>query len=139
LAPNAEIPRGYDREARQPDARRVDAPVQHRPVATVHEVLVQLVGGGVDERDRDRRRRVPEPQRTPPQPPQQPELHHVGELAQHRVERAEPGVEVRLCRQEEDQRHQRERRGEAGDGGAHRRHGGTHGGRQAARWGGPTI
>src|SRR5688572_18638154 len=106
----------HDRKPREPDAERVDREVPRRAVAALDEVLVDLVARRVPERDGDRRRRVAVSERPPPQKPQQPELHHVRDLAQHGVPRAQAGVEVRLRGEEEDDRHQGDWRPEATEG-----------------------
>src|ERR671921_281877 len=86
-----------------------------RPVAAVHEALMELVGGGVAAGEREREQGRParghqRDERPPPEEAQERVLGEVDELAAHEVDHAEARVEARLVREEEDHAHQGERR-----------------------------
>jgi hypothetical protein len=102
-----------EQEQADDDSNQVDRDVRRRTGPPLHKGLVVLVRDRVGERDRAREReRIADrgPQRPPPQHRQGAERDGVDELAQNRVPHPEPAIEVGLCRENEDQRHQGKRR-----------------------------
>jgi hypothetical protein len=92
----------YEQDDREADCEpaRVEGDVERRRVAALDEVLVQLVGCGVEDPERERRQHAAE--RPVEQRAEDRVLGHVRALAEHLVRRAEPARERRDRGQPED-------------------------------------